>query len=267
MQPLVPKIRAGEVLRGTRNLRHWLRTASILHNLETLHRNGRGFTDPSLAKGLYTPQKDDAFVVAANTPFHFCAWSPRQNVTLIFINPTGAHVKTARSYMNPSLFATWFVRTNEYNLDLKTWPHSAYYLWAMLQMNGMAVPGNPHGVPVGRYYSTPFRFSMDMNYSELRGSVTEWAEKAAKWGRLRTGGLKAWHAKKYGVDFAGFGPRIDQLYSMQSNIREYLSNTRRRLVPGGRSADGFLDKVVLEALQKYKENPELAIEAVLKNYR
>jgi len=193
LQPLVPKIRAGEVLRGTRNLRHWLRTSSILHNVEHLSRNGREFTDPVLSKGLYTPQKDDTFIVAANTPFHFCVWSARQNITLIFINPSGRHTQDIPPYMNPGLFATWFVRTNEYNLDLNKWPNFAYYLWGMVQMNSLALPNVGYALVLARPYVNPFRFYHDVNNAEVRSNVVNYSQQAPRWGRLRASGLKGWH--------------------------------------------------------------------------
>ena len=262
----MPKIRVGEVLRGTRNLRHWLRTASILRNVESLHRNGMGFLDPGFGKNLYTPQKDDSFIVAANTPFHFCVWSPRQNVSLVFINPSGRYEKEVTPYMSPALFATWFVRTNEYNLDLTKWPHFAYYIWALVQMNALALPNQPYALNLGKTHNTPFTLQMDVNNAEMRNAVAGFALQAGRWGRLRPNALRNWHSRRYGVDYAGHGLRIQQVHSMQMSIREYLSHARRFLGPKGSLSNGMLEKGVLEALQRYKENPAAGIEAALKNY-
>lgn len=264
MQPLVPKIRVGEVLRGTRNLRHWLRTASILYNLERLHGNGLSFLDPSLGKNLYAPQKDDSFIVAANTPFHFCVWSPRQSITLIFMNPTGRHVRDTEPHMNPSLFATWFVRTNEYNLDLSKWPHFAYFIWGMVQMNALALPGQGYNLNVGRHYVTPFRFHTDLNNPELRNTVAGFVHRTGMWGRLRPSTFKACHTRRYGVDNVGYGPRLQHMQSMQTNIREYLFHARKFLGPRNRLANGAFEKVLLEGLQRYKEDPASVIELALK---
>ena len=266
MQPLVPKIRVGEVLRGTRNLRHWLRTASILHNVENLHNNGIGFLDPNLGGNLYTPQKDDAFVVAANTPFHFCVWSPRQSVALIFVNPTGRHERDIEPYMNPALFATWFVRTNEYNPELEKWPHFAYYLWAMVQMNALALPNQGYSLSLGRNHTNPFKFHADVNNVDQRNAIARYVPLTGKWGRLRPNSLKIWHSRRYGADGGGYGIRLQQIQSMQSSIKEYLYNSRKFLGPKGRMAKGALEGDLLEALQRYKENPAACIEAVLKNY-
>ena len=267
MQTLVPRIRAGEVLRGTRNLRHWLRTASILYNLENLHRNSLRFTDPSLAKSLYAPQKDDSFVVAANTPFHFCVWSARQNISLVFINPHGKYLQeTSPSYMSPGLFATWFVRTNEYNLDLSKWPHYAYYMWAVVQMNVSALFDHDYTLNLSRHYIHPFLFSQNVNNAEVRNSVAECVKQAARRGRLRAAGLKVWHTRRYGTDYTGYGPHLRQIQSMQSNIKNYLSNPRSLPGPKSKFSNEVLEQELLKVLQRYKENPEAGIEAALKNY-
>jgi len=53
---------------------------------------------------------------------------------------------------------------------------------------------------------------------------------------------------------------------MQSNIKEYLSRSRKTLGPRSGFSDGVLESELLGALQRYKENPDINIEVVLKKY-
>lgn len=263
MQPLVPKIRVGEVLRGTRNLRHWLRIASILHNVRLHHM--RGPHAPILVKNLYAPHKDDTFVVAANTPFCFSVWSARKNITLIFINPHGKLLESAPTYMSPSLFATWFVRTGEYFLDLNRWPHYAYYLWVLVQMNALALPTHRHYLSLGSYYDCPFEFHVEVNNGQIRESAAKYIQQSSTWGRLRYANMKSWHAEEYGESYNGFGPLMQQVPEMQDSIGSCLFDVRKNAGRKLTMSPHILGAKVHKALQYCAENPEANLTSIIES--
>ncbi len=89
MKPLISRIRAGDVLYGTRNLRMYLQTAS-LYRVVNYATKCAGGVDPLVwdgAPSLYVPKKDDKFIVAVNTHNRFAVWSPNQKAVLLFLNP------------------------------------------------------------------------------------------------------------------------------------------------------------------------------------
>lgn len=253
MLPMVPKVRVGEVLRGTRNLRHWLRVASILHNLELIHRT-TGFQDfgKHTKNKLYTPRKEDDFIVAANTPFHFAVWSGRENIVLVFMNSQGKYADFHADYMNPTIFPTWFVRTGKYHLDLPSWPHYACYVWGMFHMGGMYLPKSPL-LFSHKPHVIPFNMHKDCNSLEYREFALKSAKQAISCGILKGDTRKTLFVSKYSPHHQGFGPQRQQIGSMEMNIRDYLNVARRALNPRGKPA-ADLEKKSLEFLLKYKEN-------------
>jgi hypothetical protein len=227
--------------------------------------SGQGVNASALVKELYTPQKDDTFVVAANTPFCFCVWSARKNITLVFINPHGKYLPNGQPYMSPDLFATWFVRTGGYFLDLNQWPNYAYYLWVMVQMNALTLPNEAHAIRLSSTHAYPFQFHNDVNNVQVRDNVAKYVQQSATRGRLRYANLKTWHTKLYGESFVGYGPLIKQILSMQVDIRSYLSNPRSIMKTKHGSRNDLLQTKILEVLQCYSENPEVGIEFIIKN--
>ena len=63
MRPVIPKVRVGDILLGTKNLRNWLQTASLLNYVNQL---GNQHYANSTKGSLYLPSKKDRFVVAVN---------------------------------------------------------------------------------------------------------------------------------------------------------------------------------------------------------
>lgn len=142
MNPVVPGVRAGDVLTGTRMLRRWLQTSVRYLAL-------REGTDPN----FYSPDKDTKFVVAVNAGKVFIVWAERPGMgkgasnklmLIPFVNvskPTAAlgHKQDQEYYkerMSPSLFSRWFIKTVEKRTALQSWPSGAYACWVLYHMNG-----------------------------------------------------------------------------------------------------------------------------------
>ncbi len=182
MLPVVPKVRVGDVLYATRNLRNWLQTASLKSAANYAHEGGVG---GRVAKSIiYTPKRTDKYVVCVNTGRVFAVFIHEENPKdemggkiLFFINPLAAPKyrpisagrpvgAPSRGYrvsipgpssnkkkkktsapkeegrMSPALFSTWFVRSTEKMPDLRLWPTPFYAVWASLQMNAGSIRGD-----------------------------------------------------------------------------------------------------------------------------
>jgi hypothetical protein len=130
LKPLVPKIRVGDVLYGTKNLRNYLRVCSLVRYLKVLDRP-RSIRKPI---EIYTPRKDDRFLVVVNTPELFCVWGENLDVMLRFSNGSSEYPDKENIRMNPTLFTRWFINTRERNPDVLKWPLHVYHTWAWFQM-------------------------------------------------------------------------------------------------------------------------------------
>jgi len=131
VQPVVPKIRVGDVLLGTKNLRNWLQTKSLLAYTQKLQVGMH--VDNS---ALYVPHKKNRFVVSVNAWNTFAACDFENRIVLFFCNPTHPDTrKELEPRMTPGQFATWFIHTRERRPNLRIWPEWAYHLWASYQMN------------------------------------------------------------------------------------------------------------------------------------
>ncbi len=143
MRPLIPRVQVGSILYGTKNLRNWLRKASLLTCLEDIR---RGLKPDRAKKLIFAPQKNDEYIVAVNAWGRFAVWSPRRDIVLLFINPEpdsratrrNASVEDPDKRMDPSIFPSWFINTNGRRVDLRQWPNYAYHLWASLHMNAIS---------------------------------------------------------------------------------------------------------------------------------
>lgn len=160
MHPVIPRVKVGDILKGTRNLRNWLQAADLYR---CIRRGGlrRGQTS------LYIPSKDDDFIVAANSWESFAAWSPNRDIMLFFCNPRDKGGQPQGEIrLNPTNFATWFVHTSGRHPDLKSWPDYAYYMWAVTHMN---LCGNPE-FSWNIFFSTHYKFPFDYHYNYGEGS-------------------------------------------------------------------------------------------------
>lgn len=129
MNPLLPGIRVGDVLHGTRIFRRWWRAAVEGH----AHRNVDEERRPKFLT-QFALRRDDEFVVIVNAGAIFSVCNFRTTVMLPFINPTDKNVDYQR--INPALFSTWFVRTNKRCIDRKLWPSKACLAWYYAQLAG-----------------------------------------------------------------------------------------------------------------------------------
>jgi hypothetical protein len=130
MIPLVPGVRVGDILTGTRILRHWLRAASIWRIFYNVS-NNRG----SILPPLYSPRKSDQYVVLANIGEAFSVWNRKDGTVLVFANPSipsdNPHIYQR---MSPAIFSSWFVRTEGRLPDVMDWDDKARYVWLSIQM-------------------------------------------------------------------------------------------------------------------------------------
>ncbi len=161
MKPLISRVRAGDVLLGTKNLRTYLQMASLYRI--AMYGQAHGLADRRAPNApmpggpvLYGPNKSDQFVVLANTDDRFAVWSSNQHIVLLFVNPcpeskvqktlgtrrvipvlnppgrfrpTGPESwRNSAARMTPEIFSSWFVKTKLKNVDLTRWPDYAWYL-------------------------------------------------------------------------------------------------------------------------------------------
>lgn len=124
MLPVVPKVRVGDVLFGTRHLRQWIHASSQNSYIESIYQGV-----PDLGRKIISPSKDCQFIVAANSGRHFLTWSPFENLAILFVNSGKGSER-----MRPDLFAHWFIRTPGRHAQLAAWPEWAFGMWAFLQM-------------------------------------------------------------------------------------------------------------------------------------
>lgn len=248
MRPLIPKVRIGSVLYGTKNLRNWLRKASLLNCLELMH---AGHKVEMAKKAIFSPQKDDEYIVAVNAWDRFCVWSPRSNIVLTFLNRDRAGNQSRKSskrlavalshlqehggappdqVMDPSIFPSWFINTDKRNIDLKQWPGYAYHLWASLHMNIVS----SHAGDIRLVPSFPRRpFSAPFQYHE----VNEWEKhdvQAKLVEGLRRGITRRKHGPPGGMCVLP-NPRgmiLGDLEVMDQKIQRLVDNPRFRQTTG-----------------------------------
>lgn len=145
----VPGLRVGDVLLGTKNLRRWLRAASLevaLGNfLSACASIGVKNVDTkgSLRK-IHSPSKQDEYVVVTNRERALIVWGARDNLIIPFVNPV---VKDAgpgseedeilkrEVRISPELFSKWFIKTNRRNVRVQDWSVSARNCWLFAHMN------------------------------------------------------------------------------------------------------------------------------------
>ncbi len=224
MRPLVAKVKVGDVLHSTRNLRNYLRTSSLLQRVEGV-RQGK---DRTRLKALHTPSKDDEFVVAVNAWGVFGVWCKRDSLVIIWSDPRkesdGSVSTHASRGMTPDRFAHWFVRTKYRQPDLREWPRYAYNMWAFLQLNALAsTPDYQGGWRLDRYH--PFNFHTWLANMGDHQNVQNHVRTAIKKGFTRS---KLGGKTNISPGGGGSGPKITDMESMQESLRKLLSNPRFR---------------------------------------
>lgn len=140
-KPLIPKVRVGEILHGTRNLRNYLKYAGwvylLSYNELSLIRSSATGLKKLIAERTYFPRKDDEFVVLANSSYSFCVWGKNKDTFIFFINPHEKYKRLKPNEeirMSPQIFSTWFTKTNSFNLKTNEWPLAASYVRSALHL-------------------------------------------------------------------------------------------------------------------------------------
>ncbi len=216
MRPIVPKIRVGDVLFGTKNLRNWLQTSSLLSYVQALA--GRSSREGK----LYIPTKKDRFVVAVNAWETFAVWGLDSDVIILFCNPgprRHTYQDKQEPAMTPALFAQWFIRTRGRCPDLRSWPNHAYYLWGSLHMNAVSVPGKRLG------YTIPSGLDSVFNYHEYNDHPKEVVRERV----VDTIGYGLTRRKAKRSPFAGdrrVGPTLNDILAMRRQISDFTANPR-----------------------------------------
>lgn len=231
MQPVIGKVAVGDVLKGTKNLRNYLRARSLQDRIRKVINN----PNHKPAK-LYTPSKKDNFVVAVNAWDRFGVWCEREEIVLYWCNfspkqPAPKHYKQpVPEYMSPSIFSKWFVKTNDKRPQVDLWPDYAYAMWTLLNLNA-AGTGEFH-LDLGNLVIGPFRHKENL-VSCFQNPIKIEAKRnllrAIKTGHTRELELskKAHHMPRW-TGFKG-GPRIEDIKDIREEIHDMLSNQRQRL--------------------------------------
>jgi len=233
VRPLIPRIRVGDVLKGTRNLRYYLQSASTLKYLQEIkHGAGRA---RARRQNIYRPSKNDRFLVTVNAWGLFGVYSLDTELILLFGNPTIRPKKTTRGppgigriepmmpamRMNPTIFSQWFIRTHFKMTDLRDWHDSAYYMRASLHLN----LSNIRNDNIPSYYFQHGQggiFDGHMNgegwhRDTLRALGSEWAPRGA----TRMGAPTGKNSPS-----GGFGPRLEEIEEMKREIFQLCTNPR-----------------------------------------
>ena len=229
MHPVIPKVRVGDILLGTKNLRNWLHTASLLSYVNQL-------ADPHCRNpkksSLYLPTKKDRFVVAVNAWETFAVWGLGRDTVVLFCNPVTppsgrspqprGHSDRDQSEpaMSPALFAQWFIRTQGKRPDLlNTWPNHAYYLWASLQMNGISNPNHRLSYTLAPGIEAPF--TTHLHNDSSKGPIREHVEQDIRYGLPRHK-----QRRRSVIGYRAYGPSLRDISRWRENIREVTSNPR-----------------------------------------
>ena len=216
MNAVVPKIRVGDVLLGTKNLRNYIRTCSQLRYLNHLSRKRKGLHN--IKTPLYTPNKQDKFIVAVNNNTRFAVWSSNQNVILFFGNSPSSP-EEFKPVMDREIFAQWFLKTPGRNPNVSDWPIQAHFLWASIHKNAVMNPNKrlifKH--PPLNLEDKPFIISSSIRYKEdYRKVIQQGVREAIHFGNFK---------KKFKYSNA-CGPKLDDLPKLREGLKYRMEDTR-----------------------------------------
>ena len=234
MRPLIPRVRVGDVLKGTRNLRYYLQTASTVKYLQEIkHGAGRA---RARRQNIYRPSKNDRFLVTVNAWGLFGVYSLDTELVLLFGNPTIRPKNSTRSplgrpspiqpkmpamRMDPTIFSQWFIRTRTKMIALQDWKDSAYYMRSALHLNLSNIRND--NIP-SYYFNHDYSgvFDGHMNGEGWQRDVLlamskEWSTRGA----TREGASYGKNAPS-----GGFGPRLEEIEGMKREIFQLCTNPR-----------------------------------------
>jgi hypothetical protein len=216
VQPLIPKVKPGDVLRGTKHLRRWLKTAGLLRYLQSVAGEDTHRGDAS--GYLYSPSKGDKFLVTVNTSETFGVYSEEKNgIALIFPAVQGAsNSRGVEKGITPTTFSQWFIRTDVRFVNAQKWPLEAYYMWVSLQLDMQRAPSESR--PTFHQGGDPFNkhcFLRNWGKSELMLFASRWISRGAT-----RSPPKKLLSRLYP------GPRLTDIEQMQRSIQEICANPR-----------------------------------------
>lgn len=242
MRPLIPRVRTGDVLKGTRNLRNYLQTAATLNYIHAyqhalaLHSGpvrGRALT---YAGSSCQPTKEDRWLVVVNAEGVFGTYCLDYEAVLLFVNPisnrdTRKPGKTGRKSrnlakppspdrMNPTIFSQWFIRTPKRMTNLRYWPNLAYFMWALLQLNLGSIRGYPNigRIPDGSIgLFSAAQMELDWQQDKIMSKARVWIPRGV------TRPNADWQRR---LPEQGSGPCLEEIPRMQAQIQAAASNPR-----------------------------------------
>lgn len=257
MKPVVPKVRVGEVLRGTRNLRNYLRLCSLFRYLEKIPEAPKKVRE-RLAKEIYSPRRDDNFLVTANNLGRFCVWDERTGIVVYFQNPVLIGGAVQDPILDKRLFANWFSRTERMVPDLNKWQGVPLYLWASLHMNALgniqkALPipyHHPLFVPVpGGHVQANLPFLLAQSLPTVQRTQIKQAVKEA----IATGGFRGRSPNGKSIPIMGghrIGPDIEHIPGLREAVVK-LARNPRSLSKATRDLGEDKLKKLLESMKPY----------------
>lgn len=213
MQPVIPRIQAGDILKSTRHLRQWLQLVSRMLRLEDI---AGGKPEPIK---LCAPSKEDPYITIVNRQPIFAVWSPTTQVVLTF--QPGRQLPGRKSKflannpgISPRNFAHWFIRTPERNVDTLQWDNYAYAMWVV--MHQRAFTELPPWAACG-----PFNYRRTFLFSKTNlGSIQAWRSSFQK---LGTG-----HRRQADIlkELEPQGPQLTDYVRFRDRIHELMQHPR-----------------------------------------
>lgn len=251
MLPVIPKVRVGEVLHGTRHLRSWLQISSVLAYFENISLNSAFKPLKHVKDLIHCPSKKDRYVVAVNQGHVFAVWGVDKPLVLTFqnykdsantnrayrtdISKSGPFKwstvppeppKKCQQHMSPEIFAHWFIRCNDYLPDLKQWPEYAVRIWAAFQMRGAFANLSRLSVSGTIGTSAPFRMpgmNTDIDKPSLFGILPNYLSDASLY---RKRGTTLFTKHRFHPKLIN-GPRIGDVEARRSALQQdYLTRGR-----------------------------------------
>ena len=236
MRFIIPRVHVGDVLFGTRNLRNYLRTASLLMYAEDVASGGkpsRRYKKRSFSQSVHTPTKNDRYVVLSNANKIFAVWGLNGDLLIVFNNPSEkqngpmAGLSYGAETMTPEIFSRWFIRSRGKMPDLRSWPAWAYHVWAAAHMNARSnierclmfnpvAGGMPHHSPfVGRFMGMPRDIDRVLVRDAAREAIITGIFRQDPPARTINGGRP-------------FGPSLREIDRMQEQLKKLLKQPQIR---------------------------------------
>ncbi len=245
MRPLIPRVRPGDILKGTRNLRNYLSTASTLsylHQISTSARHNR-----ARKRQIYRPSKSEQFLVTVNVRGVFAVYAMSESVILFFAN--GREDATPKPFalsngltvprkkinyrfgnpesdlirMDPTIFSQWFIRTPGKITNVRHWPSYAHYMWMALHLNMVSIVSAEAPLfhimegPAGPFEMAGHETPKMWTREALVGHFRRWVVRGV------TRPNNPWHQQIAG---GTFGPQLKDIAGMRRTIQELCTNPR-----------------------------------------